>query len=77
MQSKKNSFIESLSNVAIGYFVALASQLIIFPFFDINIPISDNIFIGMWFTVISITRSYIIRRFFTKRTGEISCGEHT
>lgn len=71
MQSKKHSLIESFSNVAVGYFVALASQIIIFPFFDIHIPIHDNLLIGLWFTVISIIRSYIIRRFFTKRTEGI------
>ena len=42
-QSKKHSMIESLSNVAIGYSVALASQLAVFPMFDIHIPLSDNI----------------------------------
>jgi len=65
-QSKKHSMIESLSNVAIGYSVALASQLAVFPMFDIHIPLSDNIAIGAWFTVISIARSYIIRRFFNR-----------
>ena len=68
MQSKKYSFIESLTNVVIGYLVAVGSQIIIFPFFGINIPISDNFLIGMWFTVISIIRSYTLRRLFTKKT---------
>ena len=64
MQSKKHSLIESLTNVAIGYFVALASQLLIFPLMGYNVPVSDNIIIGLCFTVISIIRSYILRRFF-------------
>lgn len=68
MQSKKHSLIESLTNIAVGYSVALLSQIIIFPFFNIIIPLRDNILIGVWFTVISIIRSYVIRRFFTKRT---------
>jgi len=65
-QSKRASFIESIINVLIGYFVALASQLLIFPLFDINIPLSDNLLIGLWFTVISIVRSYVIRRWFNR-----------
>lgn len=64
MQSRKFSFIESLTNVAAGYFVALASQIIIFPFFGIEASLRDNIMIGAWFTVISICRSYILRRIF-------------
>jgi len=64
MQSKWHSFLESLTNIAIGYSVALLSQLLIFPFFDINITLSDNIMIGAWFTLISLVRSYAIRRWF-------------
>ena len=68
MQSRWHSAIESLTNVAIGYGVALASQLLIFPFYDIDISLQDNIAIGVWFTLISFVRSYVIRRYFTKRT---------
>ena len=60
--------VESLTNVAIGYGVALASQLLIFPFYDIDISLQDNIAIGVWFTLISLVRSYVIRRYFNKRT---------
>jgi hypothetical protein len=68
MQSKTHSLIESMVNVIVGYLVALISQVIIFPFFGIDITFRDNIFIGMWFTVISIIRSYILRRIFTYKT---------
>ena len=67
MQSKTQSFIESLINVMIGYFVALGSQLIIFPWFDVNLPLEDNILIGLWFTLISIIRSYVVRRWFNAK----------
>jgi len=68
MQTRRHSAIESITNVAVGYLVALASQIIIFPFFGIHIPIQDNILIGLWFTIISIARSYCLRRIFTRRT---------
>lgn len=64
MQSKKHSFIESLVNVAIGYGVACGSQIIIFPMFGIHIPLADNFVMGLWFTLISIIRSYAVRRMF-------------
>lgn len=67
MQTKKHSLIESMTNAAIGYGVALLSQLLIFPLFDIHVQFKDNIMIGLYFTVISIVRSYLIRRYFTKR----------
>lgn len=66
MQSRTQSAIESCLNVIIGYAVALASQLAIFPMFGIHIPLSDNIAIGAWFTVVSIIRSYAVRRMFNR-----------
>lgn len=66
MQTKIQSFIESLCNVAIGYGVALISQIIVFPWFGIQIKLRDNIAIGIIFTVISIVRSYMVRRLFNK-----------
>lgn len=67
MQSKKQSLIESMLNVVIGYVVALLSQLIIFPFFGVNLPLSDNLLIGAFFTIVSIIRSYTLRRFFNRK----------
>jgi hypothetical protein len=67
MQTRISSFMESISNVMIGYFVALGSQLVIFPLFDIHVSLADNILIGVWFTIISITRSYVLRRVFNAR----------
>jgi hypothetical protein len=61
------SLIESLMNITIGYVVALASQLAIFPLFDVHVPLSTNLWIGAWFTGISLVRSYIIRRWFNAR----------
>lgn len=63
-QSRTASLFESITNVAIGYSVALASQFVIFPQYGIHISLSDNIAIGLWFTVISIGRSYAVRRIF-------------
>lgn len=76
MQSRLSSFIESLTNVAIGYFVALASQLVIFPLVGVEASFSQNLLIGAFFTVVSIVRSYIIRRWFNGLT-HIRDGENT
>ena len=69
-QSKRHSFAESLCNVAIGYLIALASQLVIFPLYGVHVPLSSNIYISLWFTGVSIIRSYCIRRFFTRGIWE-------
>jgi hypothetical protein len=55
---------ETVASVAIGYVVALLSQLAIFPVFGLQVTLTDNLLIGAWFTVISIVRGYYVRRFF-------------
>ena len=67
MQTKFQSFIESTVNILIVYFTALFSQFLIFPLFNIDIPIQDNLLIGLYFTLISLVRSYLIRRYFNNK----------
>jgi hypothetical protein len=68
MQSRRHSIIESVTNVTVGYLCAVLSQIIIFPIFDIHIPVHQNFVMGLWFTCISVVRSYALRRWFTRRT---------
>lgn len=67
MQSRYQSFIEALLNTLIGYVVALTSQLLIFPLFGIKVSFAENLLIGGYFTIISIVRSYAIRRWFNTK----------
>ena len=69
MQSKRQSLIESFVNVAIGYGVALLSQILIFPPFGIHIQMASNLAIGAMFTVISIARSCAVRPVFKRLHG--------
>jgi hypothetical protein len=68
MQKRKHSLFESITNVTVGYGCALAGQLLVFLLFNIEVKLQDNIYIGLFFTAISIARSYILRRIFTKIT---------
>lgn len=63
-QSRAMSAAESVANVAIGYGVAVASQIAILPLFGVHLPLADNLLIGAWFTAISLARSYLVRRAF-------------
>ena len=65
-QSRAQSMIESAANVVIGYMVALGSQLVVFPMFGVHLPLQDNLLIGLWFTGISLVRSYLVRRWFNR-----------
>jgi len=66
MQSKKDSLKESITNVIIGYMVALVSQILIFPIVGVDASIDQNLVIGVYFTIISLLRSYLVRRYFNK-----------
>ena len=66
MQTRKGSMIEAVVNVLIGYGVAVTSQIIVFPLLDMEVAFSKNLIIGVIFTVISLVRSYVLRRIFTR-----------
>jgi len=68
-QSRLHSALESAANVALGYGVAVASQVVIFPLFGVHLPLADNLVIGGYFTLISLARSYLVRRWFNRRTA--------
>ena len=70
MQTRLQSLIESLSNIAVGFGVALLTQIIVFPWFGIDIRFHENLGISVIFTVVSIVRSYLIRRFYNWRHGQ-------
>lgn len=67
MQTRLGSLAESCVNIGIGYGVAVASQVVILPLFNVHLPLRDNMLIGAYFTVISLIRSYAIRRWFNGR----------
>lgn len=66
MQSRRMSLIEALSNVAIGYGVAVLTQIAVFPLFGLQVSLSDNLLIGALFTLVSVARSYAVRRMFER-----------
>jgi hypothetical protein len=58
------SFVEAFTNVMVGYCLAVLTQITVFPFFGLHASLSENLLIGGAFTVISLIRSYVLRRLF-------------
>ena len=58
------SFIEAISNVLIGYAVAVTTQILVFPWFGLSATLGDNLQMGLIFTAVSLIRSYTLRRLF-------------
>ena len=65
-QSRAMSLVESLANVFVGYGVAVLTQLLVFPLFGLHTTLAENLTIGAIFTVVSIARSYVLRRLFER-----------
>ena len=65
-QSRRGSAIEAVVNVLVGYWVAVGAQIAIFPLFGVHLPVADNMLIGVLFTVVSLVRSYALRRVFNR-----------
>lgn len=63
-QSKRGSLAEALVNVLVGFGVATGANLLVLPWFGLKLSVSDAVGIGAVLTVVSIVRSYALRRFF-------------
>ncbi|MBI3446250.1 MAG: hypothetical protein HY055_13050 [Magnetospirillum sp.] len=65
-QSHRMSLAEAAANVLIGYAIAVATQVMVFPVFGIHITLADDLRIGLVFLVVSLIRSYMLRRVFER-----------
>ena len=65
-QSHLMSLVESVANVIVGYGVAVVTQIVIFPDFGLHTTLAQNLKMGAVFTVVSIARSYLLRRVFER-----------
>lgn len=63
-QSRIMSLVESVANVAVGYGVAVVTQILIFPIFGLHTTLAQNLKMGAIFTIVSIARSFALRRVF-------------
>jgi len=58
------SLVEAATNVVVGYGIAVATQLVVFPWFGLPARVSDALAIGAVFTGLSLARGYALRRVF-------------
>jgi hypothetical protein len=58
------SLVEAVTNVVVGFAVALLTQIIVFPLFALEVTLGENLAIGSLFTLVSLYRAYVLRRVF-------------
>jgi hypothetical protein len=63
-QTKLGSVAEAFANIAVGFGINFAANLIVLPWFGFDVAAGDAFGIGIVFTGISLARSYVLRRWF-------------
>lgn len=63
-QSRLMSLIEAITNVIVGYGVAVMTQILVFPMFGLQTTLGENLTLGGIFTIVSLLRSFALRRLF-------------
>jgi hypothetical protein len=58
------SLAEAIANVMVGFAVALLTQIIVLPLFNVEVTLGENLAIGSLFALASICRSFVLRRVF-------------
>ncbi len=72
MQTRLGSALESLLNIGSGFLLSMAIwQLIANPLYGYDVTLIENFGLTTIFTVVSLFRSYLWRRFFNNRS--VSC----
>lgn len=63
-QTRVMSLLESIINISVGFGISLAAQIFFLPLLGVQVSLSQNISFALIMTVISIVRSYLLRRVF-------------
>jgi hypothetical protein len=63
-QTKLGSIAEVWANIAFGFTINYFANMLIFPLFGMHISAGNNFLLGGIYTVISLVRSYVLRRWF-------------
>ena len=67
MQTKRQSLIETLTSVFVGWLIGVILNMLVLPLFDYDVNLTDGVLISIIFTAVSVVRSYVVRRFFNSK----------
>ena len=68
MQSRVESLMESTASLVVGLLINLGGQYVIFPILGIAVSLAEHLWITVFFTCLSLARSYAFRRIFNHLT---------
>jgi len=65
MQAKRQSLLETIFSTAVGFIVTLLTyEFVVNPIWNLTTSFHENLGITGVFTIVSVARGYLIRRFF-------------
>lgn len=65
-QTKKGSLIESFINVLVGFSLSMGTNILLMAAYGFHVTIHQQFQLTAIFTVLSIGRSYLLRRLFNR-----------
>ena len=80
LDSKKKSFIETITDISLGFLIYLPVNICVLPYFTNGIEeysIATALSISAIYTSIAIARKYTIRRWFERRRSTFIRNEKT
>lgn len=66
MQTKKGSFIEAIVNTFVALLITILVSPLIYWICGVNMSYAQMSMATVLFTIVSVARNYVIRRFFNK-----------
>lgn len=63
-QTRMSSLVETVASVVIGFVMSVAITAWVMPAYGHHVTLGDNLQITCIFTIVSIARGYLVRRFF-------------
>lgn len=68
MQTRKHSLIESITNTLIGLVISYITLIIVNHIYNLNLSMFESLEITLIFTIVSVGRNYLVRRFYNRST---------
>lgn len=65
-QTRTHSAYEAFANIVAGLAIQLTANALIFPHFGWHITVGENLALGAFYTLMSLARSYLLRRAFNR-----------
>jgi branched-subunit amino acid transport protein len=68
-QTRRGSAVEALTGTIVGFLLAIWVQRLLFPALGHDLAMIENVLVAAVFTMLSLLRSYCLRRLFNALEG--------